>query len=706
MLKAHEPIQFDLVDDAQDFWPGTIDWHRQMGHLGSVCTVMRVGDESIGVLGMAFEGRRTISAAEVEFVRIFAQQAALAIQAERFASEAERGAVQRERAIAEQRRMQEMTRANESFQRVSRCLVDGAPLEVFLSAVLSESTAICGARSAAVFLFDETTRALHIQAFVCDGNGVDIARDPRMQPWRDAIPSAVVARWVLALHDKEYACHEISLASTGYPWGLGSNVHAELRHSHAVDLPLIAGGQLIGILAQYFCGDDVVMRFDYPAPRALAHLAALAAQQQQLADSARLAWTLRERERAERERVVDLARSNEALRVSIDALAEANADNAFLRRSLIQITAHAGADVGYLFRNDGVDGLLVLMGSVSEGVFKPQGQPGDPPIFHSGFQINPALAQRLFDEGRLIWLQVDPGTVDSAEWPGSTPWHLRQGHSASALHALFVGKRWVGLVGLMFRNAEALPDAKRELVHDLCQPLTLALELARLATLGQRSAEKAAVLTERNRLAREIHDGIAQCFLGIQMQLNTIVGKPFSTAVVSQALSLAQHGLTEARRAVAALRPRELLNQDWPSGVQQLLTHMTTGTNVVAILERPREWPSLPSEVEDHLFRIVQEAVNNVLKHAHAKTVWVELSQASGEATVLVEDDGVGFNAQGPFHRPGYGLEAMQQRARLIGARVDCFSQPGKGTQVLVSWTADANGITPERMDVQRSANP
>jgi signal transduction histidine kinase len=274
------------------------------------------------------------------------------------------------------------------------------------------------------------------------------------------------------------------------------------------------------------------------------------------------------------------------------------------------------------------------------------------------------------------------------------------GHRANIVHALMVGERQVGFIGMVFDDDLPPSDSKLDLAHTLCQPITLALELARLSRLAQRNSEQNAVLAERSRLAREIHDGIAQSFLAIQMQLDTLEHSVQAQKPVVQALDMARHGLTEARRAVAALRPQGLLNHDLPRGVQRLLAQLAAQGAVQCVLDSPPAWQCLPPEVEDHLFRIVQEATNNVLKHAQARHLRVELSQAAGEATVLIADDGVGFD---PARLPvghGFGLESMKQRSQLIGGRIDWLSQPGKGTQVLVSWSepvAPGQPSTPPR---------
>ncbi len=390
----------------------------------------------------------------------------------------------------------------------------------------------------------------------------------------------------------------------------------------------------------------------------------------------------------EQRRYSEMAAANRALRASLAALAESTDEGGFTRQALTEVWAASGASAAYLFRTSDTDGKLRMVGNVHAAVFSPEPLPTDPPMFRRAFELLAPLRDSLVQQGRLLWRRLDPADLDPLS--EGALWHQQQSHRAEAFHALLVGERVVGLMGLVFETDDPLPRAKEELIQALCQPLTLATELARLARQAQRSGEQNAVLTERSRLAREIHDGIAQSFLAIQMQLDELDPVVQTQLPLVQAMHMARHGLTEARRAVAALRPHGLLNRDLPAGVHRLLKQLGAHGPVHCVLDSPPDWQCLPPEVEDHLFRIVQEAANNALKHAQARNLRVELSQAAGEATVLIADDGVGFDLARLPAGHGFGLESMQQRAQLIGARIDWLSQPGKGTQVLVSWVAAA----------------
>jgi signal transduction histidine kinase len=199
------------------------------------------------------------------------------------------------------------------------------------------------------------------------------------------------------------------------------------------------------------------------------------------------------------------------------------------------------------------------------------------------------------------------------------------------------------------------------------------------------------VLAERNRIAREFHDSIAQTFVGIRLQVDhhASTGDP---QALQRARSMAVDGQQDARRAVAALRPRELMALDFPQAVDQLVAQSCAGLSIDAKVLAPPRWHRLAPDTEDHLFRMVQEAVSNSLRHAKASGLQIEMSQRrvahNVETLVLVSDNGVGFDVQGQRPTSHFGLRGIQQRAGLIGAVVQMISEPGQGTQLLITVSA------------------
>lgn len=199
------------------------------------------------------------------------------------------------------------------------------------------------------------------------------------------------------------------------------------------------------------------------------------------------------------------------------------------------------------------------------------------------------------------------------------------------------------------------------------------------------------MLEERQRLAREIHDTLAQGFTSIVMHLEAAEqalpgDQETAQKHLNRARATARTSLDQARRVVQDLRP-DLLEQQslieaiertvgrWQEETTMLITTTITGTPL-----------RLHPDIEVTLLRATQEALNNIRKHAQATAVQLTLSYMADVVVLDVQDNGVGLNGAAPFPlRGGYGLQAMRERAEQLGGKVDIESEPGEGTTVVVS---------------------
>jgi signal transduction histidine kinase len=199
------------------------------------------------------------------------------------------------------------------------------------------------------------------------------------------------------------------------------------------------------------------------------------------------------------------------------------------------------------------------------------------------------------------------------------------------------------------------------------------------------SARAQAVLQERSRLAKEIHDGIAQLFVGIARHLEQT---PCACdEMVRRARSLAVSGLDEARCIVQALDARQLRAVALVEGVRELAQAMVAAPmHLEFVADEP--CPRLPAHVEAHAFRIVQEAIGNAVKHSAAGVLRVEVSCSRAALSILVADDGGGFADYDEQHDPGCGMLNMRARAQAIGAQLHVASGVGSGTRILLEIPA------------------
>jgi signal transduction histidine kinase len=212
--------------------------------------------------------------------------------------------------------------------------------------------------------------------------------------------------------------------------------------------------------------------------------------------------------------------------------------------------------------------------------------------------------------------------------------------------------------------------------------------------------EFAAVLSERNRVAREIHDTLLQGFAGTALQLEaitqTLPGSPETAREkLARILNQVDRCLTEARRSIWALRSPTLEGHDLVTAVSCLVQQLTAGTSIqseVSVSGAPRR---LPDAVETNLLRIVQEAVTNAMKYAQADRIHVLLGFEKDTAWVKVRDNGCGFEQSLSLTGGGahLGLVGMRERAELLGGRLSLDSRPGQGTEVAVTVPIKERGV-------------
>jgi signal transduction histidine kinase/putative methionine-R-sulfoxide reductase with GAF domain len=644
------------------------------GNATVLCVPVLMGGVPSFFLSFDFAQRHDVDAAEAWALSTAAETLAAVLRRNEAASAllAEREA----RLDVERQRTQELRLANEAIAQAVSGLARGSDLESFLDDLLRAAIDASDARSGTVTLLEnDVARQIVRRLPSADGPGTERVSP---SPERIAIDFARVDAQVGSRDPGE-----LLFFPSDAPWipEAHRECHRRIGNRLVGLVPLIAAGHMIGWMGLGFAGAQAPPRRVTGLLRVLADQMTVALELGRLAAQAQEAAVIAERERTEHARLLELSRVNEALRASLDALAETADADAFLRHSLHQIAGHAGAQAVWLYRTTSDGARLRLVGCSREGRFSVEGSSDDPELVPAA-PVSDARVGSSQRAGRLRWLSLVEPFGPDPELAQVAAWHRRVGHRASGVQALMIGPRQVGLVAMAFDHDRRLGQTREELIHALCQPLALALELLRLGRESRRSAERAAVLDERNRLAREIHDSIAQSFLAIQMQLGSIESEP-APAPVTQALALARHGLTEARRAVSALRPTLLVDRGLPDAVAAALGHWTAGAGLQVQVDQPGRWQALPVDVEDHLFRLVQESVHNVVKHAQARRLHIEISQGLDTTSVLVTDDGVGFDHGRASE--GFGLEGMQQRARLIGAQLQWHSERGSGTQVLIS---------------------
>ncbi|WP_029100627.1 sensor histidine kinase [Brevibacillus thermoruber] len=199
--------------------------------------------------------------------------------------------------------------------------------------------------------------------------------------------------------------------------------------------------------------------------------------------------------------------------------------------------------------------------------------------------------------------------------------------------------------------------------------------------------KQAAVTEERQRLARELHDAVSQQLFAIAMTtaaLKRLVEKNPQRAAQQIELveEMAAAAQAEMRALLLHLRPATLQNKTLKEAIVDLLEELAR-KNALAISWEIEDVEGLPSGIEDHLFRILQESLSNTLRHARASQIAVKLFTLQGQVRLRVTDDGVGFDPEGE-KLTSYGLRSMRERVAELGGSLDIYSAVGKGTQIEV----------------------
>jgi signal transduction histidine kinase len=245
------------------------------------------------------------------------------------------------------------------------------------------------------------------------------------------------------------------------------------------------------------------------------------------------------------------------------------------------------------------------------------------------------------------------------------------------------------LVGLFIQAIAGQSERRREVIAELERARAENAEL--LAKV-----QEAAVLGERQRLAREIHDTLAQGLTGIVTQLEAaeaaLDGRPGSVrGHLDTARRLARESLGEARRSVHALRPGPLEAGRLVDALGEVARRWADDRGVPAVVTTVGEARPLPSETEVTLLRVAQEALANAGRHASPSAVALTLAFGDDQVSLDVTDDGVGFDPGAPGANGsggGFGLTAMRERVAALHGSLDVESGPGQGTTIVATVPA------------------
>jgi signal transduction histidine kinase len=301
------------------------------------------------------------------------------------------------------------------------------------------------------------------------------------------------------------------------------------------------------------------------------------------------------------------------------------------------------------------------------------------------------MGDHLF-EHKPGWSRTVEYAADDPRFPESMRAFSRDNDlDATITTPLMLGDRTLGWMTLSSQRSSE-PDSqwwRVVFIEAIARQAALALHHSRVVERSRSEERRKAILEERNRLARDIHDNLAQGFAAILMQLQSARRElctltPAATASLETAIDLARTHLTEARRSVGTLRPNVGSGEDVATAIKRL-ADLGQRTTDVPIDVHVDELPRAGDGVEREILSIAQEALTNALRHSQARRITIRASTVrSIGLRVSVADDGRGIARERT--KSGFGMTSMQERADKIGASLTIVTAPRSGTEVVLAW--------------------
>jgi signal transduction histidine kinase len=388
-----------------------------------------------------------------------------------------------------------------------------------------------------------------------------------------------------------------------------------------------------------------------------------------------------ERDRFARRRAAKLTEANEALRGCLDSLASVPKVDDFLGQLLATITRQLSASSSALFLRNGESDLLTLELVLHEDR-----------IMTTTEAKYPENLRSLRLDARLLDLLKRPIAIShllNDDVPISAPhrsYLVGIGVKTLLIIPLIIARQLIGGLTFRFTDEREFRPEEIEVARVLSAQTSLAIQLTRLAQTSKQSA----VLEERNRLAGEIHDSLAQSFTGVCLHLSMAAeatkknGKEILNHI-ERAIDVARFGLSEARGSALSLGSRIIEE----SGLIQALKMLVERSNIPGRLHCTfrsdlEDDENLPVAIRQDLLRIAQEAISNAVRHAEPRAIAVSLRLDPPSLVLEVKDNGCGMTT-GAETRDGFGLVNMRARVNKLNGSLNIRTTPDRGTSIVVT---------------------
>jgi PAS domain S-box-containing protein len=644
-----------IVPDVRDDTPQARAFVKsQLARLDSTFGYIRawlgvplvVKEKTLGVLSLHHSQPNTFSSQHAELALAFASHAAIAIENARLFE-------------AEQRRAEQFRVINEVGRHITSILT--------VDDLLAQT----------VRLIQETFRYYFTSVGLIEGDEVVVKYgDPLRLPVGHAPGSGIIG-WVAGTGEPSLV-PDVRQDSRYVPSPSASRTRSELA------VPIKSRGRVIGVLDVESDRVDAFDESDVAVVQLLANQLGVAIENARLYES--------EQRRAEQFRV--LAEVGRRITSILDV------DQLLSETVQLMSQAFGYYHVGIAI----IEGDMAIYRTGAGTLWEESPVPFQPPRLKVGQEGitgwvagtgEPLLVPDVSQDPRYVWLKGSQ-TRSELALPilakDRTPADGGRGQApASGARA-----QAIGVLDVQSDRVNAFDQTDLVVLQSLAYQLAVAIENARL----YEQAQQLAALEERQKLARELHDSVSQALYGIALGAKTaralLNRDPAQVAQpLDYVLSLAEAGLVEMRALIFELRPESLEME----GLVAALTKQTASLHARHHIEVQTAFgdePRLPLAAKEALYRIAQEALNNIVKHARASRVEVRLELADGSVRLEIGDNGEGFDPQGEF--PGHlGLRSMRERAEKAGGTLAVESTPGQGTRILIRIPVDPSPLSSVR---------
>ena len=370
----------------------------------------------------------------------------------------------------------------------------------------------------------------------------------------------------------------------------------------------------------------------------------------------------------------------EALTLTLDALARETDPDRAIEHALRTVTSQLGAHSCSVWLLDHVTDLMCFEFALEDGQFKISTE-------SAIAAVSPSSPVHAVYPWPQIASTGKPFIVEDVREVENVPWRARLvalGVTTVLVVPMMIAGKIEGVIGVRFTWKRTFRDEELELSQALANQAMLAVQLARLS--GQ--SRQAAIAEERNRVARDIHDTLAQGFTGVIAQLEAARGAMSrkKLANVSEHLDrageMARESLHEARRSVQALRPSALEDKHLITALRDMMKRMTKGMTMKANLALQGKPRTLPPEWDSNLLHIGKEVLTNAMRHAGASQFDALLVFGSQDVRISFRDNGRGFDLE--HANGGFGIQGIRERVEEMGGEFSIQTTAGKGTLSLI----------------------